>query len=31
VRSDNSGKNLVICQDQAYHLLLHRRMKSIVK
>lgn len=27
-RSDNRPENLVICQNQAYHLLLHRRMRA---
>ncbi len=25
----NSGRNLVICQDQAYHHLLHRRQRAL--
>jgi hypothetical protein len=29
VRSDNRGSNLVICENQAYHLLLHQRMKEL--
>jgi hypothetical protein len=27
-REDNRNSNLVICQDDAYHFLLHRRMKA---
>ncbi len=27
-RSDNRGANLVLCQDRAYHNLLHRRMRA---
>lgn len=27
--ADNRPSNLVICPDQAYHLLLHRRMKDL--
>lgn len=27
--SDNRPQNLVICEDQAYHLLLHRRTRSL--
>lgn len=27
-RSDNRGVNLVICQDHAYHFLLHKRAKA---
>lgn len=27
--SDNEGSNLIICQDQAYHLLLHKRMRAL--
>lgn len=26
--SDNSPENLVVCQDQAFHMLLHRRMRA---
>ena len=26
--SDNRPENLVICQDQAYHILLHQRMRA---
>lgn len=26
--TDNRNENLVVCQDQAYHLLLHKRMKE---
>lgn len=28
-RHDNTPSNLVICQDRAYHLLLHRREKAL--
>jgi HNH endonuclease len=28
-RSDNRPENLVICQDQAYHALLHMRMRAL--
>jgi hypothetical protein len=28
-RSDNSPSNLVICQDRAYHRLLHRRQRAL--
>lgn len=28
VRSDNAGRNLVICEDGNYHKLLHRRMNA---
>lgn len=28
-RTDNRPENLVICQDKAYHNLLHRRMKAL--
>lgn len=27
-RSDNRNRNLVVCQDQSYHQLLHARMRS---
>lgn len=27
-RSDNHNRNLVICHNQAYHLLLHQRMRA---
>ena len=27
--SDNRNSNLVVCQDQAYHLLLHRRQDAL--
>ena len=27
VRTDNENRNLVVCQDLAYHKLLHRRMR----
>jgi len=26
---DNKNENLIICQDQAYHFLLHRRMRAL--
>lgn len=26
-KQDNRNENLVICQDRAYHFLLHRRMR----
>lgn len=29
VRDDNRPSNLVICQDQGYHLLLHQRQRAI--
>lgn len=28
-RHNNAGSNLVICQDRAYHKLLHRRMRRL--
>lgn len=28
-RLDNRPENLVICQNQAYHVLLHRRMRAL--
>ena len=28
-RSDNRGCNLVICEDQAYHMLIERRQKAL--
>ena len=28
-QDDNANLNLVICQDHAYHLLLHRRMRAL--
>lgn len=28
-QSDNKNSNLVICENQAYHLLLHQRQRSI--
>lgn len=28
-RDDNRPRNLVLCQDQAYHMLIHLRMRSI--
>jgi len=29
IRHDNRPENLVICQDSAYHLLLHRRQRAL--
>ena len=29
VRNDNRPKNLVVCQDRAYHMLLHRRQRAL--
>ncbi len=29
IRSDNRNSNLIICQDQTYHLLLHVRMRAL--
>lgn len=29
IRRDNAHRNLVICQDQAYHLLLHARARTV--
>jgi hypothetical protein len=29
--SDNRPENLVVCQDQAYHLLLHQRQRALEK
>jgi len=29
VRDDNRGANLVLCQDKAYHELLHVRMRAL--
>lgn len=29
VKDDNRPENLVICQDDAYHKLLHRRMRAL--
>ena len=29
VRSDNRGSNLVICEDMAYHKLLHKRTRAV--
>jgi hypothetical protein len=29
IESDNRNTNLVICQDQCYHLLLHLRAKAL--
>lgn len=29
IRNDNRGQNLVICQDNAYHMLLHRRARAL--
>ena len=28
-RDDNRGGNLVVCQDRAYHMLLHQRMRAL--
>lgn len=28
VKGDNRGENLVLCQDEAYHQLLHRRTRA---
>lgn len=28
VKTDNCPENLVVCQDQAYHKLLHQRMRA---
>lgn len=28
IKHDNRGSNLVICEDQAYHRLLHKRMRT---
>ena len=28
IRSDNRSSNLVICEDRAYHVLLHQRMRA---
>ena len=28
IRDDNKNSNLVICQDNAYHSLLHKRMRA---
>jgi len=28
-RSDNKNENLIICQDENYHRLLHRRMRAL--
>lgn len=28
-RADNRNENLVVCQDQAYHSLLHRRQRAL--
>jgi hypothetical protein len=30
-RSDNRPENLVVCQDQKYHMLIHRRMRALEK
>ncbi len=30
-RNDNRNDNLVICQNRAYHSLLHRRMKALIE
>lgn len=29
IRTDNTPSNLVICQDQAYHMLLHARTNAL--
>lgn len=29
IRSDNSNKNLVLCEDNSYHRLLHVRLKRL--
>jgi len=29
VKSDNSNKNLVICEDRSYHFLLHARLNAL--
>ncbi len=29
IRSDNRNMNLVICENQAYHLLLHQRQRAL--
>src|ERR1700738_3391808 len=29
VKTDNRGENLVVCQDHAYHMLLHQRAAAI--
>lgn len=29
IKGNTTGKELVICQDQAYHLLLHRRARAL--
>lgn len=29
IKSDNRNNNLVICQDQTYHFLLHKRTKAL--
>jgi hypothetical protein len=29
-RSDNENKNLVICENHAYHLLLHQRKRAVI-
>jgi hypothetical protein len=29
VKADNRGANLVICENHAYHQLLHRRMRKL--
>ena len=31
VKSDNAPTNLVICPDEAYHRLIHRRMRALEK
>lgn len=29
IRSDNRNENLVVCQDRAYHILLHARLRVL--
>lgn len=29
IRNDNRNSNLVVCQDRAYHRLLHRRLRAL--
>jgi hypothetical protein len=31
VRGDNRGANLVLCEDHAYHMLLHRRARALAE
>jgi hypothetical protein len=28
IKTDNTNQNLIICQDQAYHMMLHRRERA---